>query len=467
MDSALSVIQSGAFLIFFLGLFTFFYQRLFKMAQVFLVGLLLGYMFFNRSFANIGIPPVFIGEIVLITTSIVLILKNKMKLPKTWLVLPLAIYMLLGFLQTIPYISKYNVDSLRDGVVWGYGFFVLLTYNYLGRKGLIPIMELYQKIIPYFLVWVVASSIVAQLLPRSAFNLPGSDVSVFHLKSGDTLVHLSGIFAFLALDFRRKIQFSSVTIYRYNWLVWFVLIIAVLVRMNRAGMVTILVVFVAFVLLRPFSSWIKVVYICTILAISSLAFNLNVDIGNRTISTQSLSESLLSVFGHSDLGQGSRGWRLEWWQEIIEYTVFGDYFWQGKGFGINLANEDGFQVKAEGKVRSPHNSHMTILARTGVPGFISWIVLNLSILFVIVRTSSMLKKNGSNLQDVPVWIGFYILAQLTNMSFDIYLEGPPGGILYWCFIGVIMWLHNVARVEAIDDVYTGKNVRLLSISTTK
>ena len=28
----------------------------------------------------------------------------------------------------------------------------------------------------------------------------------------------------------------------------------------------------------------------------------------------------------------------------FDYTVFGDYFWTGKGFGINLADDDGFQT---------------------------------------------------------------------------------------------------------------------------
>ena len=31
---------------------------------------------------------------------------------------------------------------------------------------------------------------------------------------------------------------------------------------------------------------------------------------------------------------------------IIDYTVFGDYFWTGKGFGISLADDDGFQGTA-------------------------------------------------------------------------------------------------------------------------
>ncbi len=42
--------------------------------------------------------------------------------------------------------------------------------------------------------------------------------------------------------------------------------------------------------------------------------------------------------------QNTREWRLDWWQTIWDYTVDGPYFWTGKGYGINLASDDGFQT---------------------------------------------------------------------------------------------------------------------------
>ena len=40
--------------------------------------------------------------------------------------------------------------------------------------------------------------------------------------------------------------------------------------------------------------------------------------------------------------------RLDWWKEIVTYTINGKYFWTGKGFGVNLADDDGFQVLSSG-----------------------------------------------------------------------------------------------------------------------
>ena len=33
------------------------------------------------------------------------------------------------------------------------------------------------------------------------------------------------------------------------------------------------------------------------------------------------------------------------------------------------------------------------------------------------------------------WITVYWAAALVNMSFDVYLEGPQGGIVFWSIIG--------------------------------
>ena len=68
--------------------------------------------------------------------------------------------------------------------------------------------------------------------------------------------------------------------------------------------------------------------------------------------------------GSSDpILEGTKAWRLRWWDQIVEYTIDGDVLLDGKGFGINLADSDGFQVHADGSLRAPHNGHIEILAQ--------------------------------------------------------------------------------------------------------
>ena len=56
--------------------------------------------------------------------------------------------------------------------------------------------------------------------------------------------------------------------------------------------------------------------------------------------------------------------------------MIGPYKWTGKGYGINLADDDGYQI--DGSLRSPHNGHMTILARSGLPGITLWAAVQLT-----------------------------------------------------------------------------------------
>jgi hypothetical protein len=140
---------------------------------------------------------------------------------------------------------------------------------------------------------------------------------------------------------------------------------------------------------------------------------------------------------YDDLGLGGpRQWRLEWWNKIIDYTFFGEYFWTGKGFGINLAQDDGFLGEWFPDMRAPHNGHLTILARAGVPGLILWTLLQgvfgISLLLAYLRAH----RNGQEWwARVDLWILAYWVAFIVNMSFDVYLEGPQGGIWFWSLFG--------------------------------
>ena len=99
-----------------------------------------------------------------------------------------------------------------------------------------------------------------------------------------------------------------------------------------------------------------------------LLVNPEIDLGTaRKVSFQQLADNVLSVVNEdaSSNLRDSRDWPLEWWDTIVDYTANGPYFWTGKGFGVNLANDDGFQVLADESLRAPHNAHLAILADAG------------------------------------------------------------------------------------------------------
>jgi hypothetical protein len=158
------------------------------------------------------------------------------------------------------------------------------------------------------------------------------------------------------------------------------------------------------------------------------------------VSFSQLTDNVLSIFVDTGTGslEGTRQWRLQWWSDIIDYTVGGPYFWSGKGFGVNLANVDGFQVFADESLRAPHNAHLEILAREGVPGLLLWVVLLASWLVMIVRAGWRARRQpgGAFWAGVAGWLLAIWAAALVNMTFDVYLQGPQGGIWFWSVFGL-------------------------------
>ncbi|MCH8966975.1 MAG: hypothetical protein IID43_04805 [Planctomycetes bacterium] len=145
--------------------------------------------------------------------------------------------------------------------------------------------------------------------------------------------------------------------------------------------------------------------------------------------------SIVSDSGDPGL-QGTKNWRLEWWGEIIGYTFGGPYFWTGKGFGVNLAEDDGFEVSAQG-LRSPHNGHMTALARMGVPGFGLWIAVHVTFGVSLLLAFRRARRAGDVFwAQIDAWLLAYWVAALVVGAFDVYLEGPQGAIWLWTVVGL-------------------------------
>ena len=173
--------------------------------------------------------------------------------------------------------------------------------------------------------------------------------------------------------------------------------------------------------------------------------------GGRPATIGQMIDNILSLFGSSADGglEGTKQFRLAWWGTIVDYTLFGEHFWTGKGFGVNLADDDGFQSTSDGSLRAPHNSHLTVLARMGVPGFILWLLVMGAFAIGLLRTTRALRRSGDGrLAAVSAWVLVYWFAMMVDTSFDPYLEGPQGGIWFWSIFGlglVVMRLDRRAR----------------------
>jgi O-Antigen ligase len=160
----------------------------------------------------------------------------------------------------------------------------------------------------------------------------------------------------------------------------------------------------------------------------------------RPISTRQIVENVESIVGRSGKQtEGTKEWRLLWWDIIIANTVLGPNFWAGRGFGLNLADADGFRDTDHPDapaLRSPHNVHMTILARAGVPGLALWSLFLVSWLAVLAGATLAARRRGhTDWAGLFLFIGCYVVSMIINATFDVALEGPMLGIWFWCLIG--------------------------------
>jgi hypothetical protein len=432
------------------------YTRTRDLPRLFLValgGLLFGYACFGWRFASLGVGPLFVGEIVLATGLLAAFrVERPQWLLRSPLLLLLMLFVMVGALRTAPFLSEYGIDAARDAVVWVYALFAILVAANLRQSGLeAQAVAQYARWVPLFLLWAPAVLIIARLTPDAS----PSSVIYRIAKAGDVATHLAGGLTFLLLGLHRRPEASYPRRLPWaEWLLWgFILIAGVMVAATtRGGLLAILIPVGVVLLVRPGAAGIKVALAgggLLFLALLTLAAEVSFGTSmGRELSAEQLVNNLGSIFT-GRMGQsadGTRVWRLMWWNQIIEYTVHGEYFWTGKGFGINLANSDGFQVLAGGYLRSPHSIHMTVLARAGVPGMVLWAAILVVFAGSLVRGYLQGRRAGDERWAcVHLWILVYWLALLINASFDVYLEGPQGGIWFWSLIGFGIAVRRLQR----------------------
>jgi hypothetical protein len=151
-----------------------------------------------------------------------------------------------------------------------------------------------------------------------------------------------------------------------------------------------------------------------------------------------LVDNVASIFGRGgDQTEGTKEWREKWWNIIVDNTVRGRYFWTGRGFGVNLGFEDGFgNPHNERPLRSPHNGHITILARAGIPGVALWGVFLAAWFGALLHTMLLARRRGqAEWAGLLLFIACYAASCVINATFDVALEAPMQGIWFWCLIG--------------------------------
>jgi len=402
---------------------------------------LLGYAVMGRGFAYLGIPPMFVGELLLfVGLACLLVCGRWWVILKTPQMTALTVLCCWCAIRTIPFIKPYGMDAMRDAIIWGYSLFAFTLAGVIicQPQLLVLIVNKYKYFVKIFLISVPFLWIAFQFFHEDFIRWPwASDIPILYLKAGDLQVHLGGIIGFWA----GEVAGSTATI----WFIPMFINAAMLGPVNRGGMMAFISSLGVSMIFKPLNRWAWSFIIIAVFGISVLlatGLSFNIPGSQRPISAEQLIGNFISIFGGGKQGdleelQGTKQWRMDFWKAIIDDTVYGPYFWKGKGFGVNLVSEYGFNIDAEETVRAPHNGHMTMLARSGVPGATLWAIVHaswaLGMVDGYIRSFFAGRKRWAGLF---MWLLIYWLCVVINCSFDPYIEGPMGGVWLWCIYGM-------------------------------
>ena len=415
--------------------------------------LVIGYAFLGRGLAHVGFGPIYVGEIALFMAVPATLLRLR-HAHLSWVHVFLGLFMAWGAIRTLPYIDQYGIAALRDSVTWSYGFFAIAVSLTLEARHIPRLIRGFRRLVVPFVIWVPVGTILSVTVSDRIPVAPGSDVPLIFVKTGDAGVFLAAIAAFILTGLYASGRARNAVREAVVWICWLVSFVFV-AAISRGGMVAAGMAAFSGLTIRRFGRWLMPVALGTILLTGAWLANPQVDLGLiRNVSVDQLVGNVTSIFTNQNGTEtnDTKEWRLAWWNKIIGYTIDGPYFWSGKGYGINLADSDGFQVNSDDSLRAPHSTHLEILARSGVPGLVSWVALQgVFAATMVVALVRAYRRRSTVLLAVITCVTVYWMAALVNSSFDVYLGGPQGGIPFWCDIGVGIVLSRMARQGTIIE----------------
>jgi O-Antigen ligase len=410
----------------------------------FLAIVLLGYALMGKGFAYLGFPPLYVGEIVFLAGILVFVRSGA--LFASLATLPsviLAVTMVWVLARTLPFFGLYGFDCLRDSAVVIYGGFAFIVIGLLleDARRINMVLRYYSIMLaslPAMLMFValLLTKYWGENVPRLYGPVPIVDMVPTAVGT-----HLAGTMVFALIGFR-KVSVAWVA-------VWFATLATVGATNRGATLAVVLPIAFAMLMLGRFRLMLttmgaSLAILAALLTLESIFGEYSEATGSmdRPVSAHQIAENVMSIIGQSGhQAEGTKQWRLDWWDVIINDTFHGPSFWTGRGFGLNLADADGFSETRDPSnprppTRSPHNAHMTLLARAGIPGLVLWALVLVSWFGMLMRAILTARARGHRQwADLFLFIGCYAAAIVINATFDVVLEGPMQGIWFWCLFG--------------------------------
>ena len=305
--------------------------------------MLLGYALMGKGFAYLGFPPLYVGEIAFLT-GIVVFLRTGAFVGALATLPALLLVALMAWVlaRTLPFVGLYGFDSLRDSVVVIYGCFAFFVIGLLleDARRINTVLRYYGIMLASFPAIPVGFWLTkywGDYIPRLYGPVP-----IVEIGASAVGTHLAGAMVFVLIGYR-KVSLPWI-------LVWFATLALVSATNRGATLAVIVPVTIAMLALGRYRLLLTTVVAAVGIFTALLALESTFgeyeeakDSIDRPVSAHQIVENAKSIIGQSgQQAEGTKQWRLNWWDIIINDTIHGPNFWTGRGFGINLADADGF-----------------------------------------------------------------------------------------------------------------------------
>jgi hypothetical protein len=412
--------------------------------------LLAGYLLLDRTFAYIHIPgtPLYVGEIVLgigIIASILAI--GDLKAPskdseKVFIVLTLLCTW--GFVLSIPGVVAYGMNAVRDSALWYYSLFAFLTYGALTRSPTLldRWISRFGRFTPWLLLWLPTIMIIGPALVHlGPFTILASAGDLLLSgKSGD-----SAIAALLGLGYLWLFPERFGARERIVWSMMALIVIALAGTQNRGGLVAAVVgatVGLAFHSDRRLL--VKRTLTIIIIGLGLALLMPDFVYPGKHLRHYTAAQLIENVWSMVDPGPGANSslnstetFRTELWSRVLHRQVATGHLVDGLGFGPNLAADVRVFNGRSDSFRSPHNSHLDVLARMGLIGLFFWTAMWTGWYWrMIAGCRRLAERELHTRRKVAVLCLMVTTAIMVSSFFDPQLEGPQIAILLWSIVGI-------------------------------
>jgi hypothetical protein len=404
-----------------------------------------GYLLFDRAFAYLHLPglPLYVGEMVLGVGVLGALASTgylRVPLRDEPILALLAAFVLWGLARTLPGVRTYGMDAIRDSALWYYCLFAFFVIAALARSPVIleRLVAQLSRLLPWLLVWLPVAVLLIPIA-KSAPNVPFTTVSVLSHKAGNAAVA-----ALLALGLMWLLPGIRKPRARAFWSVMALVVIGLSATQNRGGLLGVAlggIVGLSFVRDRLGLMARAVLVVALGLSLASL-LSLKIPfpgLQGREFSASQLIANVVS-FGGEKVGGNLNGTvrgRQELWTRVVDKQITDGRLVEGAGFGPNLAAAVGVYDEGKDTLRSPHNSHLDVMARMGLVGVGIWVALWGTWYWRLVGGCRRLAREGLHVRrQVAVLCLTVNTAILVSSFFDPQLEGPQVAAILWTAFGV-------------------------------